>query len=301
MVISESKGSSPGRKGFKMAVSSDGELVGSIGGGSMEHRLVELCKEMLQRDDYKVFLKKEIHHDNSNSPSGMICSGNQTVAFFPIQADQTELAQRIVAAIAAQQGLNLLYSRHGIALIEKTTKEESIAPFSADDEDWTFTEVPGMQSHVFIVGGGHVSLALSQILSILDFQVTVFDNREHVNTYDANVFAHEKHRVEYDQIARFIPEGANVMVVVMTQFHSSDLLVLKQLAGKKLGYLGMMGSKSKVKTIFQKLENEGVSHELLQKVYAPIGIEIGSQTPEEIAVSIVAELITVKNRNPLLP
>lgn len=294
MVIAESKGSSPGRKGFKMAVSADGELTGSIGGGSMEHSLVERCKRMLAEGNQSIFLKKETHHGNAASPSGMICSGNQTVAFFPMGVDQLALVQNVLAAIHDLKSIQLQFSTKGIALMEEKVDKKN-ADFSSDDAAWSFTEVPGKQYEVYIVGGGHVSLALTQLLSMLDFRITVFDNRNQVNTFVENAFAHEKQIISYEEVGSYIPQGQNIMVVIMTQFHSSDALVLEQLINHNLGYLGMMGSQSKVKTIFAKLTDKGISPDLLQKVHAPIGIEIKSQTPEEIAVSIAAELIATKN------
>jgi xanthine dehydrogenase accessory factor len=140
-----------------------------------------------------------------------------------------------------------------------------------------------------------VGLALSQLLSLLDFKITVFDDRNQVNTFMENHFAHTKKIISYDEVGDYIPSGKNIMVVIMTQFHTSDAKVLEQLIGKQLCYLGMMGSHSKVKTIFGKLREKGIPNHLLQNVHAPIGIQIKSQTPEEIAVSIAAELIEMKN------
>ncbi len=295
MVIVESQGSSPGRKGFKMVVNADGELTGSIGGGTMEHRLVEQCKKMLHQGDDKIFLKKENHHADSDSPSGMICSGNQTIAFFPMGKTQRELVQEMVLAMQQKKPIQLYYSPKGIILEESGLHKKMPKPQNIEGNDWLFSEVPGRQHQVYIVGGGHVSLALSQQLALLDFHITVFDNREGVNTFVDNHFAHEKRIIDYKEVSKYIPEGPPIMVVIMTQFHTSDALVLSQLIHKNLGYLGMMGSKSKVATIFGRLEDKGVSKELLQRVHAPIGLDIKSQSPEEIAVSIAGELIGVKN------
>jgi xanthine dehydrogenase accessory factor len=296
MVIVESKGSSPGRKGFKMAVCRDGELMGSVGGGSMEHRLVEQCRDLLQKGEKRIFQKKEVHHGNTDSPSGMICSGNQAVAFYPLNIENLQLIQRIVQTIEQQEKRLLQFNQQGFFLQEEGSEIKVDLHTVLPNEAWELNEIPGFKHEVYIVGGGHVSLALSQMLSILDFQVTVFDEREKLNTFDENDFAHEKKRINYKEVAQYIPDGTNIMVVIMTQFHTSDYLVLKQMIGKNLGYLGMMGSKSKVKTLFQKLKEEGVDAGWPQKVHAPIGIEISSQTPEEIAVSIAAELIGVKNQ-----
>ena len=300
MVIVGSQGSSPGRKGFKMVVSKEGSMLGSIGGGAMEHRLVEHCKAKLEDGDLSVFVRKEAHHGNSESPSGMICSGNQSIAFFPMLKEQLPLVQKMLSMFRLKESIVLGYSNKGIELLKQVPQ---VVPFKKNQyspaEDWYYSEAVGKQPEVYIVGGGHVSWALSQQLSILDFRITVFDDREQVNTFVENHFAHEKKKVDYVEVGKCIPEGRHVMVVIMTQLHASDALVLSQLASKNLGYLGMMGSQAKVKTIFGQLEDSGIANELLKRVHAPIGIKIKSQSPEEIAVSIAAELIEVKNRGAL--
>jgi xanthine dehydrogenase accessory factor len=94
-----------------------------------------------------------------------------------------------------------------------------------------------------------------------------------------------------------VPEGFNVYAVIVTFSHKSDQMVLKQLLGKKIKYLGMMGSEMKVKTIFGKLREEGILQEQLDRVFAPIGLNIHSESPEEVAISIAAQIISVKNGN----
>jgi xanthine dehydrogenase accessory factor len=125
--------------------------------------------------------------------------------------------------------------------------------------------------------------------------VKIFDNRENINTLKENTFAHEKQIVDYKEVGVLVPDGFNVYVVIVTFSHKSDQMVLWQMLGKKIKYLGMMGSEMKVKTIFEKLREESVPQEQLDRVFAPIGLAINSASPEEVAVSIAAQIISVKN------
>jgi xanthine dehydrogenase accessory factor len=113
---------------------------------------------------------------------------------------------------------------------------------------------------------------------------------------DANAYAHEKHVVNYSNIGKYVGEGSGCYAVIMTFGHQADEQVLKQLAGKKLRYLGMLGSPAKIAQIFASLKKQGVSAASLKKVHAPVGLPIHSHTPEEIAISIAAEIISIKNQ-----
>ncbi len=154
----------------------------------------------------------------------------------------------------------------------------------------------GYKHRLYIVGGGHCALALSELMSRFEFYIHVIDDRPDLNTLTQNIFAHEKHVVEnYDSISDLIPSGPDVYVVVMTLGYRSDLTVLLQLAQKSFAYLGLMGSESKVSTLKEELKQADFPEGLIQKMHTPIGLKIKSHTPEEIAVSIAAELILVKN------
>ena len=112
---------------------------------------------------------------------------------------------------------------------------------------------------------------------------------------EANVYAQEKHVVSYNSLGKHVSEGERSYVVIMTYGHLADEKVLRQLAGKKLRYLGLLGSPAKIAQIFASLKKKGVSAASLKKVHAPVGLPIHSHTPEEIAISIAAEIIQVKN------
>jgi xanthine dehydrogenase accessory factor len=146
---------------------------------------------------------------------------------------------------------------------------------------------------LIIFGAGHIGQALAKIAKIAGFQTVIVDDREE--------FANKENFPDAKQILVTDVKGAKEKlqltprsyVVIITRGHKNDLDVLRSFITSELRYIGMIGSKRKIGEMFETLENEGIARKLLEKVHAPIGLNIGSETPGEIAVSIVAELISV--------
>lgn len=299
MTVIERSGSSPGKAGFKMAVAADGEIIGSIGGGTMEHQLVEKAKkQLLNPAELKSSLLFQNHDpEATENRSGMICSGSQSVAFTPLVKRNLPVVERVCAALDSR-GIGILQiNQDGIAFREGKQLEQPKTCLIQNAGIWDYQEQLGMPDTLYIFGGGHVGLAVSRVFRNLGFYVKIFDNRENINTLKENSFAHEKQIIHYMQAEKWVPDGFNIYVVIVTFSHKSDLLVLKQMLGKKIKYLGMMGSEMKVRSLFGKLRDEGISQEQLDRVYAPVGLTIHSVSPEEVAISIAAQVISVKNSN----
>ncbi len=296
LVVVDSKGSSPGRQGFKMAVTTEGVLQGSIGGGIMEIKLVELAKDLLQKDEDVPFLKKQIHHKNTpHDQSGMICSGEQMILFYTVKKTDLLTVNRLIFCLENALPIVLKLTPHHFQVFEN---QKLIYPFYfvyIDETSFVYTENVGFKNELYIIGGGHCALALSALMSKMDFRIHLFDDRSDLNTLGKNTFVHQKHLIDYSDIGAYIPSGNNIYVVIMTVGYRTDALVLRQLLDKKVRYLGVLGSASKMETLLQDLENEGFTSDLLRGIHTPIGLNINSQTPEEIAVSIAAEIIKVKN------
>ncbi|HSN60238.1 MAG TPA: XdhC family protein [Ferruginibacter sp.] len=147
-----------------------------------------------------------------------------------------------------------------------------------------------------IIGGGHCALALSKLMCGMDFYIRLYEERAGLNTMEQNVYAHEKHLVNsYTDLQTMITSGENVFVVIMTFGYRTDDLALRALMQHSFAYLGVMGSRKKMEKMFADYRQEHITETVLQKIKTPIGIPIKSQTPEEIAVSIAAEIIAVKN------
>ena len=288
LYVLESEGSSPGRKGFKMAVAADGDFFGTIGGGIMEHKLVEKAKVMLQQNESSVLLMRQQHDkEHANNQSGMICSGSQLNAFIPLSSADEQTIEKIIAS----ERNTIQLSPKGLQLVD--------GPASGlrykTNTDWLYSEAINQQPVIHIIGGGHVGLALSELMSFLGFYIKLYDDRPELNTIAANTFAHEKHIVNYDSVSNHFINVENDYAVIMTIGYRADKTVLKQLINKPFFYLGLLGSKYKIDTLFKELKEEGITKELLDKVFSPVGLNIASKTTKEIAVSIAAEIIGVKN------
>ena len=299
LVVAESTGSSPGRAGYKMAVSADGELCGSIGGGVMEVNLVEQARAMLagatEFPDTHLF--EQVHQKNSANASGMICSGRQTVIIKCLSAADRETVDSIAAGVQNRQPIAFEISDLRFQIIENTVDTSRIHFAKTNETEFTYQERLGSANDLVIVGGGHCALALSELMSRLDFRIHIFDDRPELNTIEKNGFADEVTIIDgYENIGEYIKSDVNTYVAVMTLGYTSDAIVIRQLANRDFKYFGVLGSKAKMATLIKELRTEGLTDERLSRIRTPIGLRINSQTPEEIAVSIAAEIIGIKNR-----
>lgn len=147
---------------------------------------------------------------------------------------------------------------------------------------------------LYVIGAGHVGYNLAKLASTIGFKIHVLDDREK--------FANQERFPEAEAVVvETIPEWlvradipSSAYVVIVTRGHTHDLDALRSLAKRDLRYLGLIGSKAKVRRIYDALLEEGMPTEYLQRVHAPVGLDIGAVSPEEIAVSILAELIAVR-------
>ena len=306
--VVESVGSSPGRQGFRMAVLEQ-SLMGSIGGGIMEQKLVTLARSRMREGKLEPLIKRQIHNKEAvQDQSGMICSGEQTVFFYTFKEEDIQTIEKIIACLklnmiqngsnviarnVATEGVFLLSNKKGFQFFNKKNNHNFLC--IKTNESIVYEENLGFKNHLYIIGGGHCSLALSKQMRLLEgFKIYLLDDRDDLNTFVENDFAHVKWMVDYIHISDFVPEGNTHYVVIMTVGYRSDDIVLRGLLSKNFKYIGLLGSQAKVDTMFQNLRNEGVGESVLKKIHAPIGISLKSQTPEEIAVSIAAEIIKVR-------
>jgi xanthine dehydrogenase accessory factor len=295
LTVIQNAGSSPGRKGFKMLVAEDNFIFGSVGGGVMEFALVEEAKQLLNNEQESIIYKKQVHKGSGKDGSGMICSGEQTVVFHPLNTSHIEFVSEIVSCLENNQQKTVDFSPTGISFSKNNIEEKYQATINSETE-WLFQEKIAFKETIYIVGGGHVGLAVSELFRQLNFHVVVFDNRENLNTLNVNIFAHQKHVIDYNDIESYIKQGNDSYVAIMTNKYTDDKLVLSQLIKNNYKYIGVLGSKAKLKIMWDVLLQEGFTQQELDSVFAPIGIHIKSETPEEIAVSIAAEIIQVKNK-----
>ncbi len=295
LYVLHSEGSSPGRQGFKMAVAADADICGTIGGGIMEHKFVETAKVQLQQNlaESNVYLQK---HDKTSgkNQSGMICSGEQTIFIYQIKKEDVFAIEALIISEKEYKNGTLQLTNAGLLFFNEELKNNF--EYTVTDKQFCLKEKTGFKNVLHIVGGGHCALALCHIMSDMDFLINIYDERENLNTMHQNIYAHNKVIVSsYADINAKIESGENVYVVIMTFGYRTDDIALRAIIEKKLKYIGVLGSKKKMEKLFKDYGNENISTEILEKLHTPIGINIKSQTTAEIAVSIAAEIISVKN------
>ena len=309
LVVATSSGSSPGRPGYKMAVAEDGQLTGSIGGGVMEVNLVEQSRSILGaqaslpaslQSDEKLHsdIVDQVHRKNVPNSSGMICSGKQTVLFNHLTPEGINTVRAATNAVKTRDGSTLEIAPGTIEVLpaKAGTQNIDIEFERRTNDDFEYRERLGAKNDLYIIGGGHCALALSELMSRMDFHVRIFDDRPELNTIDKNRFADEINVIDsYEGIVKHVDARDRSYVVVMTLGYKSDAVVIRQLINKDFKYFGVLGSKAKMTTLFHELIDEGFSKERLDRIHTPIGLPINSHSPEEIAVSIAAEIISIKN------
>ncbi|MBQ6385669.1 MAG: XdhC family protein [Lachnospiraceae bacterium] len=159
----------------------------------------------------------------------------------------------------------------------------------------TYAEFPGQEKHLIICGGGHVSAAFTKIAKLMEFRVTVLEDRPEFEENARRNGADEVQIGDYAEMLAAIPTGSHSYIAIMTSGHRFDRVCLAAALRKPSAYIGMIGSARKNAIVFDLLREAGFTDEELSRVHAPIGLSIGAETPAEIAVSIMAEIIEEKN------
>jgi xanthine dehydrogenase accessory factor len=324
------RGSSPRHVGTRFLVRQDGSIVGTIGGGLFEASVQRFAASALQSGtSHRAFFS---FTGSDAESTDMICGGEADVLVEFVKSDdqvKKEIFGRL-EVISRDRTSGFLFTRVTIpqggedsAAVQHLLIDDSgrrIGGFPGDDsaikampqsrllKPSQLLEVPGLGHPVFlewlhptgtayIFGAGHVGVCVAHLAAYVDFKVVAVDDREE--------FANAERVPTADQVLvvdTFLNSLANLPIdedsylVIVTRGHAHDKTVLAQALKTRAGYIGMIGSRRKTNLIYQALLAEGFTQEDLQRVHAPIGLPIGGETPEEIAVSIIAEMIQIRNR-----
>jgi xanthine dehydrogenase accessory factor len=157
-----------------------------------------------------------------------------------------------------------------------------------------FVEPVTPQPRAFIFGGGHVSKSISKVAHLAGFATVIVDDREAFANKERFPEAEETFAEEYEQVFPRLNITSSSYLIIVTRGHRDDMRVLKWAVQTPAKYIAMIGSKRKTISVVKELEREGMPRELFEKVFAPMGLEIGAESPEEIAISVVAEMIAVR-------
>lgn len=177
---------------------------------------------------------------------------------------------------------------------DKTESELKKIKLDKNNQIEFFLEPVLDKPHLTVFGAGHIAQPLVKICSLLDFSITVVDDREEFLNFNNFPTADQLLTLPYKEFFANSNIKDNDFLVIVTRGHQYDYQVLKNVIDSQAKYIGMIGSSRKIKTVYDKLREDGISEEKLKQVHAPIGLDIGSETPAEIAVAIAAEIIAVR-------
>jgi xanthine dehydrogenase accessory factor len=306
------RGSLPMSATAKMLVTAGGARIGTVGGGCLEAEIVERALSAMERREPA--LSRHTLNSALAGDYGLTCGGTATLLIEPVFDDAVLAA---VYRVAAE-----LFAR-GEPAVMVTGREWNDGPVkalvagdrmhgSAPDAMVraarvldAAVEIPVLRRSavlepllppppLIVFGGGHVGGAIARVAALAGWQVTVVDDREEFADSRRHPAATATVCCDFHEVSAVLPLSARTYAVVATRGHQHDALIVEQLARRELRYLGMLGSRRKVALTWKLLEDWGVPRERLDEIHAPVGLAIGADTPEEIAVSVVAEMIAVR-------
>ncbi|MFO1021363.1 MAG: XdhC family protein [Planctomycetales bacterium] len=317
----ETRGSTPQKAGAMMLVFADGSQVGTLGGGCVEAEVKSRAIRLL--DQRQRELLSFSLNDNYGWDDGLICGGKMVMLVDPVHPEEDQSYYARLAELIAQgtpcseavllqddpsgakAGDRYLLSVTGEVLASRATvpAPSSVLENLRDVNQRPRPYVQGgvsylprlRRSRLLIVGAGHVGQKVAELAAQVGFDVWVVDDREEF--CNSSRFPEAKRLIvgPIDSSLSGLEIDDQTYCLIVTRGHHHDEEALYHLAETSARYVGMIGSRRKIKLIFTDLLAEGISREALARVHAPLGLEIGSQTVPEIAISIVAELIAERN------
>ncbi len=293
--VARVRGSTPVPAGTKMLVGSEGRLVGSVGGGCVEADVITAALTAQQRRLPQLLE----HHLNADLAGdlGLSCGGTVDIFVEPL-LDDPDYVGVLDAAAAAQTGLvrtatEWPHTGGGrVKTFEPLSSGSASGAAATLTRDGRFMEERLIQApRVFVFGAGHVGTAIAHAAAAAGFRVIVIDDR--AEYADAGRFSPGTAvlNADIENALASHPLTAADAVVIATRGHRNDAVILERVATSPAGYVGLLGSKRKKAVVTKGLTAAGVPAKSLQRVRVPVGLAIGAVTPEEIAVSVVAELI----------
>jgi len=314
-------GPTPRKAGVRMAIKPDGEILGTIGGGLMEADVIETALKIFdtQENVIKIFDMTSAKVDSAD----MICGGRMEILLeyctpgeellrlfndlkhelvrhrkcflvtelSPLPGNTWQVRRALIRKNGSISGSAIIPTRLNSEI--KANMARIRNPVLKEIEKQRFLVEPyAVMGTVYLFGAGHVALQVANLAKNVDFRTVVMDDRQEFANSDRFATADEVIvRPSFNQALKELRIDEDSFMVILTRGHNYDKTVLRQVLCTPAGYIGMIGSVRKRDAIYKALQNESVSAHELERVHCPIGLTIKAQTPEEIAVSIVAELI----------
>jgi xanthine dehydrogenase accessory factor len=317
-------GSAPRDVGSRMIIRADGSIIGTIGGGILEATVQKLAKELFR--SRKTLVCKFTLNREGPAPIGMICGGDVDFLLHVEDASQPHrlaLYEELLATLDSRKRAWL------IVRLPAVEESEGMPPAYVLKDGGAFLEADGMprlrellvdvpatqsavveyegahffieplssEGTVYVFGAGHIGQKLAYLTKFVGFRTVVLDDREEFANRELLGSADEILLLStFEEAMKGLEIDKESYLVIVTRGHVHDKTVLEQALRTRAGYIGMIGSRKKRDATYEVLTREGFSEEDFARVHSPIGLSIDAETPEEIAVSIVAELIQVRAR-----
>lgn len=320
----ETRGSTPQKAGATMLVFADGSQAGTLGGGCVEAEVKRRALAALGQGAEPLLATFQLDSDYGWD-DGLICGGRMTILAQPALGDAARrylltLVERVERGMGATEAVVFDAESAGVPAPTSYLFDErdewiaslgagpvqppesvlaALRPLASRPRAYAGRGVAYLpvlpRCRLVIVGGGHVGKAVADLAADLDFDVWVVDDRDVYVGEDRFPRAERRISGPIDEVLPNLEITPDTYCLIVTRGHSHDERALYHLANRGARYVGMIGSRRKIKLIFDDLRQEGIDAEILARVYAPVGLDIGSQTVPEIAVSICSELIAHRN------
>jgi xanthine dehydrogenase accessory factor len=314
----DAHGSTPQKVGARLLLRQDGTTVGTLGGGCIEAEVYEVAQGALASGEPRLLdftLNEDIAVDY-----GLACGGTERIFVDPTvsrRGDRAFVEKMLRASSGDHRAVVVTVidgpeAGAGIGAWEDGSLDGDLGPVQAratqlaqrlidaprpkstvarfDDGTEVFADVFAEAPEVIIVGGGHVGRAVATVAHTLGYRIAVIDDRADFANGERFPEAESVIAGDVEQAVLEYPAGRNSAVIIVTRGHKYDYQALSAAARGEAGFIGLMGSRRKVALIYRQLLEDGIPEERLRDIHAPIGLDIGAISPEEIAVSIMAEI-----------
>ena len=323
--IISSKGSLPMSEKSKMLVTPEGKIIGTVGGGCLEADVWTEARRVME--DGKSNIQEFVLTEKYAGESGLNCGGVVEILTEPLPESGSEIFRKVLELKdKGRRGTMVtILTDHpnypdgqrkmllcddgetvgalGDAALEAFVTERgwdvlqgenfAVVDYPTQDGDTLklFMEPILPTPTVYVFGGGHVSFFVVRAAKLAGFKVIVIDDRPAFANKERFPQADDTIVMEFDDARETFNFGQDDYVILVTRGHQHDQQILEQIYDCDARYLGMIGSKSKISKMWKRLEAKGIGRDYLDRIHAPLGLNIGADSPEEISISVVAELI----------
>ena len=320
--VVHTQGSTPQKPGAALLVREDGSTVGTLGGGCVEGDIWFASKEALREQSGPLYKRYYLNEDIA-ARDGLVCGGTMFFFIEPFleRNPHADLSAEVADAYAGgptlsiatlvtsdrlPNGARIVVREDGVAEgtlgdavldAEAIATARSVMPMGKtarlrnNEGDEVFVEGYTAPALMVLIGGGHVNLQVARLAQMMGFRVMVTDDRREFANTERFPMAEAVNVASYDKGVGAFPITPNTAIVIGTRGHHFDDVATEGAARTAAGYVGLLGSKRKTIMIYESLLKKGLPEERLRLVHAPIGLDLGGRTPEEIALSIVSEVV----------